>query len=361
MIWEFCIPRRVVELQIPAKGVLSKTNCDLSWTNRRISAPPIITRVCRESRKVAFENGGPLENYSEVAQYNFNWKATDAWFSPKCDIVAWYWRPEQQVDYELEVVGDPLSYFVQYALQAQGALMLAEHIYPFIYLNPTTDSPPTLEEVELTQLTQLKTILVCVKMLGIHATAAEAKESELWGTTGEDIIQIVDATDLDRIRSFSGDLLSARESEMVFNLLAEGNYREELARWKRELTTWWIWQHWLVAFRRRFKDVPEPTTIFVDLLAGGSDLTFDMLHPTTFWAPEMFPYFFDMTTFVENMDHPWVARILETMPDFRPVVMLRLCTQDCQEDSTDGARQDELEFDDSNGYSGGASVPGFDF
>lgn len=341
MIWEFCIPRRVVELEIPIKSILSETNCDLSWTNRQISVPPLIRQVCRESRKVALENGGPLQDYSESVQVNFNWKATDAWFSPKYDIVAWYWRPEQQTDYELEVVGDPLSYFVHYAMQAQGALILAHHIYPFLYLNPSEDGPPPLEEVDLTQLSRLKSIMVCVKILGIHATAEEARESNLWGVTGEEMIQIVDATDANTIQKFSTSFNAKdREAKINFDLMAQDEYRQQLASWKRELTTWWISQHWMVAFQRRFEDISAPSTIWIDNFSRVRGVPMNMLHPIAFWAPEVFPFSFDMVNFVENKDHPWVAHILKGMPNFRPVIMFRLCHLDCQEDHTEQVRGD---------------------
>lgn len=341
MIWKFCIPRRVVELQFPVQGILAPTNCSFVWTNNQISVPPLITQVCCEARSVALENGGLVLDYAEDVDVNFNWKSTDAWFSPKYDIVTWYWRPEQQVDYELEVIGDPLAYFVHLALQAQGALILAQHIYPCRYLEPSGDGPPPLEEVELKHLTRLKSIMVCVSVVGVHATAQEAKESNLWGPTGEETIQIVDATDFDTLRKFEIPL-SAEDTgrEVTFDLLAEDDYPQELARWKRELTTWWIWQHWMVAFQRRFKDVPAPQDIFIDRLADVSPvaLPLDLLHPTTFWAPERFPYTFDMEDFVENKDHPWVAQILKTMPEFRPVIMFRLCALDCQKEFTKHAR-----------------------
>lgn len=339
MIWEFCIPRRVVELEIPIKSVLPETNCDLSWTNRQTSASPLITRVCRESRKVALENGGPLQDYSEPIQINFNWKETDAWFCPKYDIVAWYWRHEQQVDYELEVAGDPLSYFVHYAMQAQGALILAHHIYPFLYFNPSGDAPPALEEVDLMQLSRLKSIMVCVKMLGIHVTAEEATESNLWGVTGEEMIQMVDATDADTIRKFStSSKADDKEAKINFDLMVQDEYRRQLMSWKRQLTTWWIWQHWMVAFRRRFEGISAPSTIWVDNLSHVGDVAMDMLHPLAFWAPEVFPFSFDMVNFVENKDHPWVAQILKTMPDFRPVLMFRLCHSRCQKEFMEQAR-----------------------
>lgn len=330
MIWKFCIPRRVVELEVPVKDVLPRTNCDFIWTNRHMSSPPLITRICRESRKVALENGGPLQDYPEVVQTEFNWKAIDAWFSPKYDIVAWYWRPEQQVAYGLEVVGDPLSYFVQNALQAQGALILSRNIYPFVPFDSNMNSPPIMEEDELAKMTRLKTIMVCVKTLGIHASPEEAKGSNLWGLTGEEMIRMVDATDVDTIREFTNHLSTeGAEAKRFRDLTTDHKYSEQLARWKRELTTWWIWQHWLAAYHRAFRGVPAPKSIWIDKLAKGDEFAFDMMDPTTFWAPETYPHLFDMNSFVENQNHPWVAHILGTMPDFRPVAMFRLCALDC--------------------------------
>lgn len=325
MIWEACIPQRVVELEIPLRHVLdTNTNCCLHWTNKQISKPPLITQVCRESRDVALNNGGSLQRDAEAPQTNFNWMATEAWFNPKHDIVAWYWHPCQQVHNELEVIGDPTSYFIHHASRARGALILAENIYPFAYLEDTELGPLIPDGSDMAYLSRLKSFLVCVKIFGIHLTAAEAAESNLWGLTGEELVQVVDATDTSRIQKFVAcSSFEDSEAQLDFNLMAdEKRFHGEIATWKRELPTFWVLQHWILAYQDGFDGITAPQDIWTFNGTIENAQGMDMLHPLT-----IIP--FDMNKFIENKRHPWVAHLLETMPDFRPVIMFRLCEIDC--------------------------------
>lgn len=71
-IWRSCLPHRVAELDTPFYeyyGMVDRENsggCLLEPTSRANAVPPVITRVCHESRMVALEHGGLLTDNSQI-------------------------------------------------------------------------------------------------------------------------------------------------------------------------------------------------------------------------------------------------------------------------------------------------------
>src|SRR5277367_3810584 len=59
-VWQQCLPHRVMELDAPSQAKV-ETYCELYRTSALNMRPPVITRVCRESRDVAFENAGVVK------------------------------------------------------------------------------------------------------------------------------------------------------------------------------------------------------------------------------------------------------------------------------------------------------------
>lgn len=64
-IWRMCLPRRVIELDFPLAEIVFDiwdhdpilSPCRLGRSVYLNTSPPLITRICRESRRVAFEHG----------------------------------------------------------------------------------------------------------------------------------------------------------------------------------------------------------------------------------------------------------------------------------------------------------------
>ncbi len=54
IIWELCLPRRIVDFNMPTERWSTPLLDDAIFLNSR---PPLTTRVCRESREIAFKNG----------------------------------------------------------------------------------------------------------------------------------------------------------------------------------------------------------------------------------------------------------------------------------------------------------------
>lgn len=56
MIWEFCLPHRVVELDACSWDTDTDTTCEFTTTSTTNCAPPTISRVCREAREVVLRH-----------------------------------------------------------------------------------------------------------------------------------------------------------------------------------------------------------------------------------------------------------------------------------------------------------------
>jgi hypothetical protein len=63
IIWNLYLPSRTFELEIPLYDKI-KTCCELLWTSRANWKPPVLARVCHESRTIAFEHVD-LEEYQD--------------------------------------------------------------------------------------------------------------------------------------------------------------------------------------------------------------------------------------------------------------------------------------------------------
>ncbi|KAJ5833512.1 hypothetical protein N7474_001823 [Penicillium riverlandense] len=56
MIWSYSLPHRVVELDMSTQAIGPPLPCGLTLTSTLNGLPPLISRVCRESRSVALQS-----------------------------------------------------------------------------------------------------------------------------------------------------------------------------------------------------------------------------------------------------------------------------------------------------------------
>lgn len=130
-IWKLCLPRRVVELDIPSNGHID-TYCQLWRTSSINSRPPIITRVCCEARQVAFEKGGLTWDVIGVDDGPVWWANNSnltPWFNPTTDIVHLNWFPPYDLDYVSS--GNPISFFLWTAAKGRGASITTDFVHAF--------------------------------------------------------------------------------------------------------------------------------------------------------------------------------------------------------------------------------------
>ncbi|KAL3493972.1 hypothetical protein BJX62DRAFT_234828 [Aspergillus germanicus] len=88
IIWKLCPPSRIYEIEAPLYDKI-KTRCGLYWTSTANWNPPVLARVCHESRAIAFEHV-ELEEYQD--------KEDPRWLSLAFDIPLQCWEPRDTED-----------------------------------------------------------------------------------------------------------------------------------------------------------------------------------------------------------------------------------------------------------------------
>lgn len=224
-IWRLCLPHRVYELDHPIERfvyeVLEEEDdnipCWLGKTSRSNVRPPLLTRVCRESRRVASATGrwvSCLEwcrgAWSVDGPHDADWKTGNAidhgsWQDASRDIVHLNWTSFYDTDFVPSLDGHPLTLLAQEAKRLNGSasFMLNEMLVNIgeeePYDKPLSrwfESKPLREgrQEDLAALKLLPEWMVIVRVLVIHLDFGRAADSGLFGLLGDEIIQVVDAT-----------------------------------------------------------------------------------------------------------------------------------------------------------------------
>lgn len=108
-IWRYCLPHRVREYDSPSDTIVFDTintdvptPCLLHSTAKLNACPPMITRVCRESRAVAFESGTVTAIFAtDRPRYNdflCNKVFQNAWADHKRDSAHINWTAMYEAD-----------------------------------------------------------------------------------------------------------------------------------------------------------------------------------------------------------------------------------------------------------------------
>jgi hypothetical protein len=123
-IWRECLPYRVVAIDhlfndwkaegpAPCKRIAATTRID--------SQPPVITRVCRESRTVAFETAKRLpvpKDFDDEASWYWQMLVRPRpWLDRARAVIHLNWGPLWKIDAESD--GDPLRYLLGLATKTK--------------------------------------------------------------------------------------------------------------------------------------------------------------------------------------------------------------------------------------------------
>lgn len=241
------------------------------------------------------------------------------WFSPEHDVAAWYWQMDTGSSAPANVsTHDSMRSILYHASRSQGVLVCGGHFGNW------EDYEISEEIASLSKKTpsQKKTVFICLRMAAIHTTASKAFESGLWGTTGEEIVQVVDMWDTDQLRKFSHAANPADSEARQFfdDILTEKRRRRAQFFQSLNFGHRWVWRHWNTALERGFRDVPDPDLAWLDSRTNAKVRSTSMLSRISF----------DKTSGLSpNTDHPWVKSILDHMPTIRFTYAFRLCLLDC--------------------------------
>ncbi|THZ52339.1 hypothetical protein D6C90_01193 [Aureobasidium pullulans] len=225
MIWRLCLPHRVSEYDLIVNWVYYNTYSDdalhpCQFASSIVSngRPPLLTRVCHESRQIAFETGemGPKLTTEEKEAIdlsgepewstgtNIQW---DVWKDSVRDSTHLSWDGGHQINLGYTTRGHPLVSLAREAKRLNGkASFMVDYIQDLMYSEPD-DEPlfpfawafvnkwPVSEENQknLAALKLLPEWLVVVNVIVIHLAFPLAAKTGLFGLLGEEVVQVVDA------------------------------------------------------------------------------------------------------------------------------------------------------------------------
>ncbi len=335
LIWEFCLPHRVVEIESLSFDVQgSHSSCKFYATSEANARPPLVTAVCQESRALAFETGDFLVNSPTVesddpdAWYFVMNLLPNTWYNPKTDILQLNWVPVYRPMYDS--AGDPVRFLVQESRACQGASIWAELLLDFSEPNTTQftgllawrdDSATTLSS-----LWGRKEYYVVHFAVSIHVSQAQAAESGVFGRLAEERVKLVEVDDLELIERFYNlyrqgpqeDTRPQAHFDRMLNRTEE--FRWDIKKWEDEVELLWMWTDYFYWKKTLSTDAGE----YAPARTMGmweTDEEVPLRRPRK-----------------PNRDHWLIQKLTAEVPKFRSVVMFRLCPQnECWETSVPGA------------------------
>ncbi|KAK5111585.1 hypothetical protein LTR85_011814 [Meristemomyces frigidus] len=228
-IWRYCLPNRIWERDEPEASLVyvfeideenDPTPCSLWHTTVVNGCPPVISRVCRESRSVAFETGSEPAVFDEEPPEDSRWSCSiDAayWLDRTRDSVHMNWTPIYEVEYS--GYGSPLHCLAWQAAQLPGRGSLMMHYLdpqfggPRMYDGPEPDdmdvtAPPIATQLNPTQTRDLDALgrrsswLVIFKIIVVHYHIKPAAATGLFGLLGDARVQVVDVSEEARVSAY---------------------------------------------------------------------------------------------------------------------------------------------------------------
>ncbi|MCJ1310399.1 hypothetical protein MMC25_004063 [Agyrium rufum] len=259
-IWRECLPHRVCELDVPIANIVFNLDyealspCKLSRTSDINACPPVISRVCRESRGVAFETGGYAESWPNIPEdvhwLSWNdWNSRLWWRDRARDSAHINWTPSYNADFES--VGDPLKFLAWHTAKMSGCSSLMEKFLTYGSLRKWLPTPPRVQHnqallnplvmEDFKALERLPKCRVVVRMIIAHAEFENAASTGLFGLLGDACVQIVEVMDERRIDAL---FALAEESERKYQVtIGQDFQRLSVESIKQELKDHLLWKY----------------------------------------------------------------------------------------------------------------------
>lgn len=229
-IWRFCLPQRVCEKDQPFYEIVFKpldykmpSPCLLYQTTEVNGRPPVISRVCAESRAVALKTGHFFDFFYNTVEtpkprplealWESDTSINTAWVDHTRDSIHLNWHPSYEEDFMSK--GSPLKSLAWDASQVIGGGSLFIDYFQGVYAS----------ESELIQvLNQLPSWMIIMRVVVIHAEASVGARTGLFGLLGDSCVQLVDVSDEARINAY---LDLAEKSEPYDLVTTRQDFRRE--------------------------------------------------------------------------------------------------------------------------------------
>ena len=241
-IWSYCLPERVCELTVPVDDIVfwQRDNTDGPWpcelwqTTYSNGRPPLISRVCHESRSVALKScriiPAPLADRPPEAQ----WRGVDvvpAWQDRLRDSVHLNWACAYEADYgfsddspahylawEASRLPRGGSFMIRYleSLDSSRCVSLDSDMFEKSYgflapfeLQAAEKSPISLYTTygrarfrDIDALQRLSSWRVVMRVIVVHTNAELAAATGLFGLSGDARVQLIDASEEDKVEAY---------------------------------------------------------------------------------------------------------------------------------------------------------------
>ncbi|RLL96201.1 hypothetical protein CFD26_101818 [Aspergillus turcosus] len=210
-IWRNCLPQHIMELDDQQDDLIwdeppCRMNWKITWTNK---APPVIARVCRESRAVAFESGSPQllpdPNITDTQRFS-NYMIKHPWLDTARDSVHLNWEPAVDIEWQSYDWGDPVRCLMWYAARTrcrQASIMLG--LLQDFQQRDDSNQPHEHDrwtKSELADLMRTKPCWTVVILAPVVVHADPEATAGLFGLLADARVQLVDAEDEARINEF---------------------------------------------------------------------------------------------------------------------------------------------------------------
>lgn len=212
-IWRLCLPHRVLELDYPVDDTVFKPGEPPWWykINHNITdyntRPPVIARVCRESRQLVLETWSVLEldDQDHPTYWTEGWGVyPEPWFDRvRTDSAYLGWTPTR--DIESPHTGDPIRHLMWAAAQTDHARVAISLDFLLELSDSSFDDEAAIwmghELADLMRQAPEWTVVIQGSVI-VRTDVRTAAASGLFGLLADSRVQIVRADDEARMARF---------------------------------------------------------------------------------------------------------------------------------------------------------------
>ena len=218
-IWRLCLPYRVSELDLPVPDLVfdkGQLACELQATTQANNLPPLVSRVCHESRSVAFKAGSILSFDNRDPPLEARWSSNlmmgDRWRDRARGSVHLNWQAVYEAEWDY-TDGSPLHALAWETSQvSRGGSLTIEYLEDSCLSTNELDLGPRprmgypmrhLDRFhDLEALKQRSDWLVVMHTIVIHCDLKKAVATDLFGLFGDARVHVISVAQEAKIEAF---------------------------------------------------------------------------------------------------------------------------------------------------------------
>lgn len=246
------------------------------------------------------------------------------WVDKERDIIHLHWTGRADIDWGPSVLSHLDRIESVLAMARAGCSIDRGYLYRSRYCALWKEDRAVLERIGR--------VAVCFNMVCIHADEGSAIASELFGMFGEECISLVDALDYDRLKRLWA-LWDAHRGKhpdpLTFDFFSECHAQqpgsEVQNRWTQnihddmeDIKQQWVLDNWEEQ-EVETPDWSEREQVWLATPDWVPTRDYKQKHRQRHRRGYM-------SKWVPKLDRPWMKQAYSHMPEFRPVIMFRLCT-----------------------------------